>query len=149
MAMGLGGARGLGELPGGLGRRQSKINVTPLIDVLLVLLIIFIMVAPALTMALPSEIPRVADETLPAEYSQGELVVHLSADGMLRLNREPVRPAELPDRLAQIFLHRDGPPVVFLDAERQTPYGAVIELMDLCREGGAQKIGMIPDSLGN
>ncbi|MCK4413411.1 MAG: biopolymer transporter ExbD, partial [Candidatus Eisenbacteria sp.] len=141
MAMGFGGL-------GGLAQSQSRINVTPLIDVLLVLLIIFIMVAPALTMALPSEIPLEADQPLPAEYTERQLVVHVCADGHLLLNREEVALRNLPDLLHEILTQRGGRKVVFLDADHGVSYGAVIEVMDLCRDGGVETIGLIPDSIG-
>ena len=144
MAMGIGGSGGMGWL----GRSQSRINITPLIDVLLVLLIIFIMVTPALTKALQSEIPRKAEGSPPATANDSQLIVHLSADGRLHLNQETLSPEELPDRLTEIFMLRGGRRVVFLDADDRSAYGQVVEVMDLCRDGGAEVIGAVPDSCG-
>jgi biopolymer transport protein ExbD len=138
MAMGL----------GGLGRSQANINVTPLIDVLLVLLIIFMMVAPILTKAMLTDIPRKVDHPLPAEYAEKQLVVHVLADGRLLLNREEIGLTNLPDRLREVFAQRSGQRVLFLDAEEDVLYGTVVAVMDLCRDGGAQTIGVIPDSIG-
>ncbi len=135
----------------GLGRSQSKINVTPLIDVLLVLLIIFMMVAPIMTKALQADIPRKVDQPLPAEYAERQLVLHVCDDGRVLLNREELDAGGLPGRLRTIFAQRGGrgePKVVFLDADPTVPYGAVVAVMDLCRDGGAETIGVIPDSIG-
>jgi biopolymer transport protein ExbD len=133
---------------GGLGQSRSSINVTPLVDVLLVLLIIFIMVTPILTKAMQSDIPRTVEEPLPAEYAQRQLVVHVCADGRLLLNREEVGLSSLPGRLRQVLAQRGGQRVVFLDADEAVSYGTVVEVMDLCRDGGVETIGVIPDSIG-
>ena len=138
MAMGL----------GGLGQNQSNINVTPLIDVLLVLLIIFMMVTPILTKALQSDIPQKVDQPVPAEYTEKQLVVRLTADGRLLLNREEVGLSSLPSRLREIFAQRGGKNVIFLDADNRVLYGTVVEVMDLCRDGGVETIGVVPDSIG-
>lgn len=137
MAMGL----------GGLSQNQSSINVTPLIDVLLVLLIIFMMVTPILTKAMRSDIPQKVDQPLPAEYTEKQLVVRVAADGRLFINREEVGLTTLPDRLREIFAKRGGKRVIFLDADNRVFYGTVIEVMDLCRDGGAETIGVVPDSI--
>jgi biopolymer transport protein ExbD len=133
--------------PGGLGQSRSSINVTPLVDVLLVLLVIFIMVTPILTKAMQSEIPRKVDEPLPAEYADRQLVVHVGADGRLLVNHEEVDPGNLTGRLREIFAQRGGRRVVFLDAEEGVAYGTVVEVLDLCRDGGVETIGVIPDSI--
>jgi biopolymer transport protein ExbD len=133
---------------GGLNQNQSSINVTPLIDVLLVLLIIFMMVTPILTKALQSDIPQKVDQPLPAEYTEKQLVVHVAADGRLMLNRDEVSLSTLSSTLREIFVQRGGKKVVFLDADNSVPYGTVIEVMDLCRDGGVETIGVVPDSIG-
>jgi biopolymer transport protein ExbD len=139
MAMGSGG---------GLNQNQSSINVTPLIDVLLVLLIIFMMVTPILTKALQSDIPQKVDQPLPAEYTEKQLVVRVTADGRLMLNRDEVTLSALPGTLREVFAQRGGKKVVFLDADNSVSYGTVIEVMDLCRDGGVETIGVVPDSIG-
>ena len=133
---------------GGLNQNQSSINVTPLIDVLLVLLIIFMMVTPILTKALQSDIPQKVDQPLPAEYTEKQLVVRVAADGRLLLNRDEVSMSSLPGTLREIFAQRGGKKVIFLDADNSVPYGTVIEVMDLCRDGGVETIGVVPDSIG-
>ncbi len=133
---------------GGVGGSQSSINVTPLIDVLLVLLIIFMMVTPILTKAMQTDIPQKVDEPLPAEYSEKQLVVRVAADGRVMLNREEVGLSGLSSRLREVFAQRGGKKVIFLDADNSVLYGTVIEVMDLCRDGGVETIGVVPDSIG-
>ncbi len=132
---------------GGLSQNQSSINVTPLIDVLLVLLIIFMMVTPILTKAVQSDIPQKVDRPIPAEYTEKQLVVRVTTDGRIMLNREEVTMSRLPDRLREVFAQRGGKKLLFLDADNGVRYGTVIEVMDLCRDGGADNIGVIPDSI--
>ena len=138
MAMGL----------GGLNRSQSSINVTPLIDVLLVLLIIFMIVTPILTKGMQSDIPQKVDQPLPPEYTENQLVVHIGADGSLLLNHQPVGLLDLAGRLRGVFAQRGCKRLLFLDADNAVNYGTVIQVMDLCRDGGAETIGVVPDSVG-
>src|SRR5262245_66176092 len=132
---------------GGLDRTQASINVTPLIDVLLVLLIIFMTITPILTKAVSSDIPQKVDQPIPQEYSEQQLVVRVTTDGAVFLNRESVGLLGLPERLRSVFAQRGGKKVLFLDAEDGVVYGLVIQVMDLCREAGAETIGIIPESM--
>lgn len=131
----------------GLDQLRASINVTPLVDVLLVLLIIFIMVAPILTKAVRSDIPQKAAGPLPAEYAERQLVIHVCADGRLLLNREEIALSNLSNRLHEVFALRGGERLIFLDADPDVVYGTVVAVMDLCRDGGVQTIGVIPDSI--
>ncbi len=132
----------------GLGKCRASLNVTPLVDVLLVLLIIFIMIAPVLTKALQSEIPQKVATPLPEDYVKRQLVLHVGADGSLVLNREKIDLELLPARLEEVFARRGGRRILFLDADAAVAYGTVVEVMDRCRDGGAMTIGVIPDSIG-
>jgi biopolymer transport protein TolR len=132
----------------GLAQMRSRINVTPLVDVLLVLLIIFIMVTPILTKAMQSDIPRKADQPLPADYVTRQLVIHVRADGCVRLNHEELETGHLTHRLRTLFQQRGGRRVVFLDADEDAAYETIIRVMDSCRDAGAETIGVIPDSPG-
>ncbi len=132
----------------GLGRMRAAINVTPLVDVLLVLLIIFIMVTPILTKAVPSNIPQKTSQPFPSEVADRQLVIHVRADGRVILNHEDVDAERLPARLREVFAQRGGRRIVFIDAADEVPYGAVVAVMDLCRDGGVRTLGVVPDSIG-
>jgi biopolymer transport protein ExbD len=132
---------------GGLNNTHSSINITPLIDVLLVLLIIFMIVTPILTKGMQSDIPQKVNQPLPPEYTEKQLVVHIGADGGLTINRDAVGLLDIAGRLRDIFAQRGGKRLLFLDADNAVPYGTVIQVMDLCRDGGAETIGVVPDSV--
>lgn len=132
---------------GGLDEQKSEINVTPLIDVLLVLLVIFMMISPLLTKGMDASIPKKADEPLPQEYTEKQLVLSLTVDGRYYLNREESSLIHLAGRLREVFLQRGGGRVIFVNADEGVPYGQVIQAMDVCRSAGAENIGIVTDSL--
>ena len=132
---------------GGLSETKSDINVTPLIDVLLVLLIIFMIVTPVLSKAMDSEIPQKSDQPIPEQYSAQQLVVSITADGRYMLNREELTLSYLPTRLRDVFEQRGGKKVLFLNADDSVPYGQVVQVMDLCRTAGAETIAVVSESI--
>jgi len=132
---------------GGLNQQKSDINVTPLIDVLLVLLVIFMMITPLLTKAMDADIPKKADQPLPQSYSEKQLVLSITADGRYFLNREELSLAHLGSRLREVLTQRGGGRVVFVNAEEAVPYGLVVQAMDLCRSAGAENLGLVTESL--
>jgi len=113
---------------------QASINVTPLVDVLLVLLVIFMVVTPMLRQNLPVDLPRVAHEG--PQPPPGQVTLAATADGRLLLDGTPVDES----RLAEAVAHQ---PVVFLEADRALPYARVVDLMDTCRAAGVERIGVV------
>jgi biopolymer transport protein ExbD len=132
---------------GGLSQTKSDINVTPLIDVLLVLLIIFMIVTPVLTKAMESEIPQKSDQPIPEQYSAQQLVVSITADGRYMLNKEELTLSYLPTRVRDVFAQRGGKKVLFLNADDGVSYGMVVQVMDLCRTAGAETIAIVSESI--
>ena len=133
------------EVGGAGGRRpRPSMNVTPLVDVVLVLLIIFMIVTPMLTRTFWVHVPVKDDSAPPAPASAApvQVVLVLAADGSLRLNQERIEPAELPRRLARVFAAR-ADRTLFFDAERGASYGRAVEAMDLARSGGALTIAVL------
>ena len=126
------------------GRQQpvAEINVVPLVDVMLVLLVVFIITAPLLTHAVKVELPQAASHAnaTPAPH----VALAIRADGSLFWNGEPVPAAALPERLAAAA--RETPqPELHLRADRRTPYETVAVVMSQAAKAGLGKIGFVTD----
>jgi len=142
MAMNL--SSGSGRRRGRRGRRgvMAEINVTPLVDVMLVLLIIFMVTAPLLTAGVPIELPDSRANALPAEPKQ--VTISMTADGKTFLDAAEVAPGELADRLAGL-VPADGakPPFVTLRADRALAYGEVMQVMGELNHAGFNSISLV------
>ena len=135
----------------GRGRRarrkpMSEINVTPFVDVMLVLLIIFMVAAPMLTVGVPVELPRTAAGALPAEAEE-PLTVTLTTDGRMSIQTTEVAPDELLPRLRAIAGERTSRKV-FLRADGAIPYAQVVQVMGALNAGGFSDIGLVTDTDG-
>jgi biopolymer transport protein ExbD len=119
---------------------KSDINVTPLVDVMLVLLVIFMVVTPLLKQQLPVELPLAAHSHEAQETSQVTLAA--TADGTLLLNEQPVAAEALDDALHNLYAERVDK-TIFLEADRSLPYSRVVDLMDACRAAGVERIGVV------
>ncbi len=119
---------------------KSDINVTPLVDVVLVLLIIFMVVTPLLKQEVPIELP-LADNSREAK-DLAQLTLTLAADGTLLLNGENIVGEALVTQLKTIYVGR-ADKTIFLEADRTLPYGRVVGIMDDCRAAGVTTIGVI------
>ena len=138
------------EVGGGKRRVKPHMNVTPLVDVVLVLLIIFMVIAPMMMKQFWLHVPKkdkMADAT-PAEPDPEDIPIVLSVreGGSVWINKDQVTLAELPDRLARIFAARDEQ-LLFFDADSTVPYGDAIEVLDTARGGGAINIAVLTDSV--
>ena len=123
------------------GTIRSEINVTPLVDIVLVLLIIFMVITPLLQQGYSLSLPptQSADRSAP----DGQIVVSVMSDGSVRLGRDPISREGLFLRLADI-LHNRRQETVFLAADDAANYGATVEVMDIIRRAGAARIGIAP-----
>lgn len=121
---------------------RGEINVTPLIDIVLVLLIIFMVLTPATLKHLTAVVPKKADETTPPPPSDAPLLVEYSADRVISVNGEPVAAEALVGKLKE-RLRYDRQKVVFFKADGDAPYGEVVRLMDLARGSGAQTLAVV------
>ena len=133
----------------GRGKRapMAEINVTPLVDVMLVLLIIFMVTAPLLNAGVPVNLPDSRAKALDQEPSQVNL--SLSRDGRLYLDQTEIERAALPERLAAIPPGPDGkPPLVTLRADKSLDYGEVIAVMGELNRAGFNAISLVTNSSG-
>jgi biopolymer transport protein TolR len=121
---------------------RADINVTPLVDVVLVLLIIFMVVTPLLQVSLPADMPRQEAEAAVEPPEQDQVVVSIREDGTLWLNRERVTEPDLAERLKAIMSKR-AEKVAFLAGADNLELGRVVHVMDLCRGAGVSRIGLI------
>ena len=121
----------------------ADINVTPLVDVMLVLLIIFMIAAPMLHQGVEVALPRADAPNLPLRV-QDPLVVSIDRNGRVYLRESAVETDELVSRIkAQIASKGDD--TVFLKGDRDVPYGKVIEVLDTLHQGGIVHVGMVTD----
>ena len=134
MAMDLGGAKG------GI---KSDINVTPLVDVMLVLLIIMMLVAPMLQQGVAVRLPVAANTTDKPE-TQEQTVLAIAKDKSYYLNAKPVQEAEMTTRLNEL-LENKKEKIVLIKADEEVEYSAVMTAMDQLRQAGIEDIGLITD----
>jgi biopolymer transport protein TolR len=125
----------------------SDINVTPLVDVMLVLLIIFMVTAPMMTQGVDVKLPESSAPAIPSDDER--LVVTVTQDRKIYINDNLVEPGELESKLAAITENRLDRKGVFLRADEQIPYGYVMEVMGLIRQAGIDQIGMVTEPAKN
>ena len=129
----------------GKGRRapMADINVTPLVDVMLVLLIIFMVTAPLLATGVPINLPDSRAKAL--EQEQKPVQISMDEAGQIFVDDAPVTEAVLPDKLAELAANRQGdqPPQVFLRADRALDYGRVMGVMGELNRAGLNRVSLV------
>lgn len=125
---------------------MAEINVTPFVDVMLVLLIIFMVAAPLMTVGVPVELPKTAANALPGEQEE-PLAVTITAEGLVMIQTTEVPRDELVNRLRAIAAEREGDRV-FLRADGAVPYEVVVQVMGALNRGGFSNIGLVTDAGG-
>jgi biopolymer transport protein TolR len=150
--MGGGVVKSAGGGGGRRGRRKgrsaamSEINVTPFVDVMLVLLIIFMVAAPMLSVGVPLELPKTAAQALPTEQEE-PLTISITADGGIAIQTTAVSDAELIPKLTAIAAERTSNKV-FLRADGAIDYGRVAQVMGALNAGGFNEINLVTDAEG-
>lgn len=119
----------------------ADINVTPLVDVMLVLLIIFMITAPMLHQGVEVQLPEAQSKPLPLRV-ENPLVLSINRDGLVYVQDEPVHPSQLVERLTPLLEAR-GDDSVFLKGDQSLPYGKVLEVLDLLNQGGVHNVGLV------
>lgn len=140
--MGMGGGGGAGR-----GRKRqggmNEINVTPLIDVMLVLLVIFMVTAPLMTTGVQVDLPKV--KSAPMQTDDSKMIVIVTADEHVYLQKDDITDA-VEDRLktnARLQEEKE----LFVQADENVKYGAVLRVMAAARSAGVEKLGMVTDPL--
>lgn len=124
---------------------MSEINVTPFVDVMLVLLIIFMVAAPMMTQGVDVALPEVTAQSLKQEEDV-PFVVSINREGQVFINDFMVDQGKLAAKLTAIFKEKPTQKV-FVRADKQVPYGTVMAVMGGIREAGIEKLGLITDPL--
>ncbi len=140
--MGMSGGGGAGR-----GRRRqggmNEINVTPLIDVMLVLLVIFMVTAPLMTTGVQVDLPKV--KSAPMQTDDSKMIVIVTADEHVYLQKDDITDA-VEDRLrTNVRLQEEKE--LFVHADENVRYGAVLRVMAAARSAGVEKLGMVTDPL--
>ena len=127
----------------GGGRRQmTDINVTPLVDVMLVLLIVFMVTAPLMQSGVKVDLPRASAQQM--EHSEEKLVLTITRDRRILLGNVEIPAAQLETKLAtNARVQKDKE--LYLHADRSLPYGQVVEIMAVARRAGVESLGMITE----
>ena len=126
-----------GKLRGGL---VSEINVTPMVDVMLVLLIIFMVTAPMMTQGLEVDLPETTAKSL--RQKEEPVIVTLTKDGKIMLGKIEVNQAMFRQQLEKLSSKETEQPI-FLKADKEVPYGMVVTIMADIKDSGFDKLGMI------
>ncbi|WP_439547394.1 protein TolR [Sandarakinorhabdus sp.] len=140
------------NLPNGGGRRggrgsrrppMSEINVTPLVDVMLVLLIIFMVTAPLLVTGVPVDLPDARAQSLPQDITP--IQISLDAKGEIFIDKLTITPAALPAKLAALREARSDDARVYVRADRSLDYGRVMQVVGDVNAAGFKKVALVTD----
>ena len=133
---------------GGRHTVLSEINVTPFVDVMLVLLVIFMITTPILYQGVNVNLPKTDSRPMPALDREGKVVVTLNSDGVIFIEKEEYSLSDLRIEIRKLISEK-GKDVreenVFLRADRSVPYGTVVEVMSEIRNAGVTKLGLITE----
>ncbi len=132
-------------------RLLSEINVTPFVDVMLVLLVIFMITAPILYQGVDVSLPKTSSVPIPSQ-SQKNIIVTVNKEGKIYIEKEELTLRELKARVKTLVRasgKQPGEQEIYLGADKEVPYGIVMEVMSKIRSGGIEKIGLITEPLGD
>ena len=141
-AGGAGGGRRRGRRRGGSNKPMSEINVTPMVDVMLVLLIIFMVAAPLMTVGVPIDLPQTQAKQLNTE--QKPITVSVTPEGQIFLGDQPVVIGDLPARIAEQATNGTEDRI-FVRGDMAANYGAVMQVMGALSGAGYSRIGLITE----
>ena len=129
---------------------MSEINVTPFVDVMLVLLVIFMVTAPILYQGVDVNLPKTSSQPIPSVSSIKNIIVTVDKDGKIFIEKKEYGLNELRVKIRS-FVKQSGKPVseqeIYLRADQDVPYGDVMEVMSNIRSAGVEKVGLITEPL--
>ena len=131
---------------GGSGTIKSDINVTPLVDVVLVLLIIFMVITPVVQMGYLVRVPPKAPPGMPTDVMSDQIVLRYLPDERIFINKEEMTVAQFPQRLREI-LKGNTSKMIFYSGDREVNYEATMKFLDMARAAGGQNIGIIVEDV--
>ena len=121
---------------------RSEINITPLVDVVLVLLIIFMVMTPTLLKELNVTVPEKADVQMATPTTTDQIVVSINKEGKVAINHEPINLSQVAPRIHDLMMARSDK-LVFFDVDDEATYQDVVHVMDSCRGAGAKTLGIM------
>ena len=130
---------------GGSGSLRSDINVTPLVDVVLVLLIIFMVITPVVQMGYLVRVPPKAPANLPPAAIQDQIVLRLQPEGRIFINKEEVTADQFPAKMRDL-LHGNTSKMIFFQGAPENDYETTMKFLDTARQAGAKNIGIIVEA---
>ncbi len=131
---------------GSSGGVHADINITPLVDVVLVLLIIFMVIQPMLQVGYEVETPPEVKSATPPPQNSEQIIIRMDADGKTYINKLAIPRAQFAERLRTAMTGREKK-LAFFAADGELTYEKVVEFMDLCRNNGAENLGIVFEDL--
>lgn len=125
---------------------RSDINVTPLVDVVLVLLIIFMVITPVVQMGYLVRVPPKAPANLPPSAINDQIVLRLAGSNRIFINKEELTPEQFPNRIRDI-IHGNTSKMVFFAGGREVDYESTMRFLDMARASGCKNIGIIVEDV--
>src|SRR6267143_1552043 len=130
---------------GGSGKIKSDINVTPLVDVVLVLLIIFMVITPVVQMGYLVKVPPKAPANLPPSAIQDQIVLRLMPQARIFINKDEVPLDQFPQKIRDV-MHGNQSKMVFFQGSPENDYESTMKFLDTARASGAKNIGIIVEA---
>jgi biopolymer transport protein TolR len=132
------------KIPNSRSAAKAHINVTPLVDVVLVLLIIFMIIIPFVQMGYKIDFPDKPREKEGPMHTPGLVLLRVAADSRIFINQEEVDRADLAARLSGIYQKR-ADKTIFFFADDRASYGGAVEILDVCRNNGVETVGLVAE----
>ncbi len=127
-----------------IGSTMAEINITPLVDVMLVLLIIFMVTAPLMMEGIKVDLPSATTQAIKTEKDEVVLTINKDGELFLQGDKTPYNVVNLGDKLAEVYKDKSKKDI-FLRASKTIPYGTVVQVMAACKNAGIERVGMITE----